>query len=90
MCPLCLGTATLLVSGTTSASGIALVLLRKHFPKPHTRASPPVPAGAENPTVPRNGMSDDAPAPEQQAYSKTNLGQAEWRPARRWFRESAQ
>jgi len=67
MCPLCLGTAALLVSGTTSASGIALVLLRKHLPKPHSRASTPVPAGAENPPVTRNGTGDDAPpAFEQQ------------------------
>jgi hypothetical protein len=61
MCPLCLGTATLLISGTTSAGGIALVLLRKHFPKPHTRDSTPVPAGAENPSVTRNGTGDGAP-----------------------------
>jgi hypothetical protein len=51
MCPLCLGTATLLVSGTTSATGVALVLLRKHLPTPRTRPLPPVPAAAENPTV---------------------------------------
>jgi hypothetical protein len=55
MCPLCLGTATILVSGTTSASGIALVLLRKHLPKRHTKASPPIAPGADNPAVPRNG-----------------------------------
>jgi hypothetical protein len=60
VCPLCLGTATLLISGTTSASGIAVVLLRKQFPKPHAKASPQVPAGAENPTLPRNGTGDDA------------------------------
>ena len=75
MCPLCLGTATLLVSGTTSASGIALVLLRKHLPKPHSRASTPVPAGAENPSVTRNGTGDDAPrAFEQQEDLESNLG----------------
>jgi hypothetical protein len=66
MCPLCLGTATLLVSGSTSAGGLALVLLRKHFHDPHTRASPPVPAAAENSAVPttehvtpQNGQPND-------------------------------
>jgi hypothetical protein len=32
MCPLCLGTATLVASGSTSAGGLALVLLRERFP----------------------------------------------------------
>ena len=31
MCPLCIGTATLLISGGTSAGGLAAVLLRKPF-----------------------------------------------------------
>lgn len=66
MCPLCVGTATLLVSGTTSAGGIALVLLRKHFPKSHNRASTSVPAGAENPSVTRKGPGDGSPPADEQ------------------------
>jgi hypothetical protein len=55
MCPLCLGTASLLVSGTTSVSGLTLVLLRKQFRKPHTKTLLQVPPGAEDPGVPANG-----------------------------------
>jgi len=55
MCPLCVGAATILISGTTSASGIALVLLRKHFPKARPNSLPQFPLAAENPAVPRNG-----------------------------------
>ena len=58
MCPLCIGTATLLISGTTSVSGIALVLFRKHLPKHRTGASTPVPAAAENASATRNEIGD--------------------------------
>jgi hypothetical protein len=37
MCPLCIGTATLLVSGGTSAGGIAAVVLR-HLGRQHRQA----------------------------------------------------
>jgi hypothetical protein len=37
MCPLCLGTATFLISGSTSAGGLALVLLREHLPRRRRR-----------------------------------------------------
>ena len=53
MCPLCLGTATLLVSGGTSAGGLALALLRGHFPDPHTKASQPIPLAAPQETTAR-------------------------------------
>jgi hypothetical protein len=48
MCPLCIGTATLLVSGGTSAGGIAAVVLR-HLGRQHGQ---PVrrPAGGDTPS----------------------------------------
>ena len=39
MCPLCLGTATLLVTSVTSAGGLAAVQLRQFFRKPCTTGS---------------------------------------------------
>lgn len=48
MCPLCLGTATLLVSGSTSAGGVALALLRKPFRRWRARATRPPEVKAGN------------------------------------------
>jgi hypothetical protein len=41
MCPLCIGTATLLVSGGTSAGGLAALLVRTRLRKLGRTLSPP-------------------------------------------------
>lgn len=53
MCPLCFGTATLLLSGGTSAGGLAVMLLSKPFRKRRGPASTTAPGTATG--VPRLG-----------------------------------
>lgn len=45
MCPLCIGTATLLVSSGTSAGGLAALLFRRHAGKKGALAAAAAPPG---------------------------------------------